>query len=102
GGGRDQRRTLARARHGRERQLALAARDLPEREMTIARQRAQRAGIGQRLELAALERGAARELLHARERRFRPSARDAPRRRLAEAFHQAQAEAQRGFVVRAA
>ena len=77
-------------RHGRQGQLLLAARHLPERQMTVAGKRAQRAGIRERLELAARELRAQREVLHARERRLRARGHDAQRRLLAQAFHHAQ------------
>ena len=55
GGRGEQRRALAPARYGRERELLLAARDLPEREVPVPGKIAQRARIRERLELAALE-----------------------------------------------
>ena len=70
--------------------------------MAVAGQLAQRAGIGQRFEVAALERGAQRQILHAREGRRAARRDDALGGLLAQRLHHAQAEPQRGFIVGAA
>ena len=100
GGRREQRRAFGRLRHGRERQLLLAAGHLPESEMTVARQLAQRARIRQRFELAARKIRAQREVLHAREWRLRTRRHDAHGGLLAQAFHHAQTQPQRRLVIR--
>ena len=90
----------ARVRHGRERQLLFAAGHLPESEMTVSRQLAQRARVRQRFEFAAREIRAQREVLHARE--LPPATRAATMRSgglLAQAFHQPQTQPQRGLVI---
>ena len=68
GGRREQGCAFGGLRHGRERQLLLAAGDLPESQMTVAGQLAQRARVRQRFEFAARKIRAQREILHAGER----------------------------------
>ena len=93
----------AAARHGRERQLLFAAGHLPESEMTVAGQLAQRARIRQRFEFAARKiRRAARDPARSQ---TPPCARAATMRSAAASpsdFHQAQSQPQRGLVIRAA
>ena len=86
-------------RHGRERQLLLAAGHLPESEMTVSRQLAQRARVRQRFEFAARKIRAQREVLHTRDFRLDTRRHDAQGGLLVQAFHQPQTQPQCGLVV---
>ena len=75
---------------------ALDAGDVPHGLVAMAGQRGERTGIGERLEIAAVELRAVGEVGDVRERPLGARGDDATRPRFGETGDQAQAEAQRG------
>ena len=81
------------ARAGAQRQRTLGTGHFPERQVAIAAQRRERTRRSERFEIAAIERGALREILHALEPLCPARALDTLCALLRERFHQAQTRA---------